>query len=313
MTYRDDLPKVLLHYTSIEGVVGILNDQAIRLTAHYTTNDTSELTASAEHVRTWLEEERESCQPGTERFFEMMLSAMQSMDTPVCFVSSLSGAAMFSDEASNGRLSQWRGYANGGYALVFKTPELQRFVRQFKGNFSLEKVSYTDRLETLKQNLYVRLLGGETTNPVENVEWEAVFDRMQEIIDDERDDATPLFDRIRSAMTWHLVHQKNKHFREENEFRLSTSIAGPFSIVRGTRQIEAYSRTGLAVPYVRLGRQAPEVPHGKGDLELVDCLEKIIVAPSADQEMRVRALRTVLTSKQMDEKAVCPSKIPFRQ
>lgn len=112
------LPKILYHYTTQEGLLGILNQKALWATKIHFLNDSSELTSplkDAKDILSKLEKEKS----GKEHdLILMMLDDIDSWESVnICVCS-------FSQEGD--RLSQWRAYGAPGsaYSIGFDPQEL---------------------------------------------------------------------------------------------------------------------------------------------------------------------------------------------
>jgi hypothetical protein len=97
----------------------------------------------------------------------------------------------------------------------------------------------------------------------------------------------------------YLVHTKNKHFSEEQECRLS--VVQLASGASGSLPVSYFDRGGLLVPYTQTPRAS---------LNLLDCIEWIVIGPGPRMGSRFKSV-TQLVRQHGQDIMVRPSHIPF--
>ena len=147
MQYISEIYKKLYHYTTYEGLQGILQTQSLWATNYKFLNDYSEIILFSDKLISYI-------LPYVKKAYEKLiidsphvkedldriggLDHVVKHDTKVfvdsqyhatgdeIYIASFCGEHKNSFVNSNGLLSQWRGYGNGGgFALVFDTKKLE--------------------------------------------------------------------------------------------------------------------------------------------------------------------------------------------
>ncbi|MCH7936243.1 MAG: DUF2971 domain-containing protein [Proteobacteria bacterium] len=304
----------LWHYTSAEGLKGILESQ--RLWAfHYThLNDSTEIS----HLRNELAQRLQpklkelintlrgksfrakratrklggiklaaniQAQEFVGRIFEATFSDSVH-GYPICdpyIVSFCSHLADDDHERKNGLLSQWRSYAEGGYAIVFDTLALWKL---------LERED--------KESYYMPLSLGDVVYEGDEAAFQLEFDRLMATLEEMAESElrgkilTPenLYSDVVSAFT----RFKHQGFKEEREVRI---VASPltFNVYSGMkREHEDLEERDRALKQFQLRRFGVEE---KRFIELFDFKEdhpglpirRIIVGPHRNQDEMAQQAR----------------------
>lgn len=296
----------LFHYTTAQGLFGIVSDGFVRATHHRFLNDKSELNygfMEFSRIASCVLDEQLSdtnsrIRALAQRGFVFDGSAKAWAVAVEHLIVSAFGCYLFclcshtqKNSFEHGLLSQWRGYGNdGGYAIRFKRDRLSEYFAQIDAplNVKLEPVIYginpTSRTisEGLKTSMAQKLLTW-CENPFTHKEDVNISDFIDigfvgEILD-------------------YVVFTKNEHFGEENEWRLC-------AILQGTTAPNAekyWVRGGTIVPYVEV----------RSKVNIRDCIDQVIVGPHADQDERCRSTHHFLRSRGC-EALVVPTNIPLR-
>ena len=322
--------KRLYHYTTWNGLLGILKNQSLWATHHRFLNDYSETLLMKnklfEFVRPVVHKESSDFlnkNPDHKKImqqindnggFEALVDQRSSLFIDGMY-ESLPNSGLYitsfckenEDEYinENGVLSQWRGYGrDGGFALVFNAQGLEHILQEEveKYDYSflqLSDVVYSDDEEGLKSELGPRL--------------HYIKEHIKRIIrsipkgkydpDPEKDSKE--YDAFISCIS----RYKHQGFKEENEVRICA-----FPVVHNEEYLKssAHEKNQLPPEKERKFREknGEWVPY----IELFDSLdkdlpiEKIIVGPHQNMEMRVSALKVMLCGKNIDVRA---SDIPF--
>ncbi len=148
-----DPPRVIFHYTTAEGIKGIIETDSIWATNYRYVNDLAEFTYANSLLRDELSARLQSESPLLRAVFEQMLADPDTLLGPVDMF-----LACFCDQGD--LLSQWRAYGSrgGGYALGLSAT--QEDLVRLGPNRRLFKVSYNKeqqlRLIRFLLDAYVR-------------------------------------------------------------------------------------------------------------------------------------------------------------
>lgn len=261
----------LFHYTSTSGLIGILSNQLIWLTNAGFLNDTEELAYGANTVARRLRERSEhelSTQPSgvsTQYVASTLKGVAESLERfddgnpigiPFPFVS------CFSKKRDD--LSQWRGYATGGYCIAFHRDSLESSMSPVGG--ILDDGQHLPMLEDVE---YGPKASGIVDQHVSNL---ALFLR------DRGQGAPPegvdIYFLIKEVLLSCLIRIKHPAFSQESEVRM-------YSIDHGDVNFRP-SALG-PVPYMQVKFEK-------------NAIAEIIAAPGEHQSRRVRAAQTLLNS-----------------
>jgi Protein of unknown function (DUF2971) len=309
---RDD---ALFHYTSANGLMGILKSGELWSTAYFCANDESELSAGkgilaplfSLKTHEMIQEEdplvRVFSRRGVDirhyaQGFEQQITAMAlNLLCPyiTCFCKTTAA-----EDFSHGLLSQWRGYGiDGGYALQFSRKkliaEIGRASNDTSMDYQLQDVHYA------------------ADNPLKAVaisHSEAFLRAYRTFLEELADPhflSKKTIQNPTSKLTGgplenfleYLVYTKNQHFAEEKECRLS--VIDLVSPNVDNPSIAYFSRAGMIVPYKK-------TPHAT--FKVLDCIEWIIVGPGARMGARFKSLTHMIRQLGLSI-AVRPSHIPF--
>lgn len=224
----------LYHYTTPEGLIGIITNRCLWATGIFYLNDSEEFMRGVQIARNIIDNlENKSQGDEKERIerFQDDLALIGPSHNISAFVSSFS-------EASD-QLSQWRAYCyGGGFAIGFPKEKLREAVG--KQYFKLEKCIYdNDQHEENIKEVIVRVAEPWIKNPDQ-------FRRKQPTASD-RDIGCG----ISNTLIWELYSVcsvlKNASFIEESEWRLVSETRNDWHT-----KIEFRPRKGLVIPYVKI-------------------------------------------------------------
>lgn len=278
------LPASVYHYTSTDGLLGIVSSGHLRATDLRYLNDTSELHYGlTAMLRAYEATAQASSQTFTDQLAELYdiddwvpmgklgLSAFPRLPEerfgPVAnaIVNSLQesliiGVACFCGEGD--LLSQWRGYGIGGYALGFDAHALRGVV----------------------QHRYLRLTPVTYGRPGVREILRSVSTRATELLDDKSKQQPA---RVRTAITLPLLglaaQIKHPTFKSEEELRL-----GDVAFADSPQWKFRGGKLGV-IPYVEVDLRQP----GTGLIPL----REIRLAPGPETALRETAVRALLQSK----------------
>jgi hypothetical protein len=298
-----DAPEVLYHYTDATGLLGIFRKPVVLWASDCRfLNDAREVAYALDEFEKLLEREYPADDPDQRAALELlrtMSSDEQSTalrtggrDVRRAYVADhlRSALAHLDPETLSGQepfvacfcaqrdlLSQWRGYAAGGYAIGFRTEVLRQAADPNAAfHFDLFPVQYG--------------IEGEAT--------EAVKDRIARVIAELpwRRPRGPLGTVLVDALVRVFATIKDPAFSEEKEWRLVTTgwrgLMPPLNL--------RVAENGVLVPYIE---------HTVRD----EALAEIVVGPGEHQELRVEGVHRLVRSTRLSSAVrVTKSDVPFR-
>ena len=293
-----DPPDLLYHYTSIDGLLGMVKDKMIYATDFRLVNDSSELAYAQGLIQDHIEKAHYPA------VAEQLLNA--------CFVAGLLVTTAVSMHyltcfcAEGDLLSMWRGYAGGrgmGYALGFRREELANMAYCLpKGGQTVLPVEY--RRE--RQNeLVAKLLDGLASALLAATAGSCV-------------NARAICDRIMTHEMARDAHQllarmmytfKNPVFKEEREWRLVVRSHLAFGPGSGSLINEFRADKGRLVPYVKVPLECLG-DDSEGLRSIVP--QEIVYGPTLDPIVTDHALRALLIQEGLSGCTFRKSEAPFR-
>jgi hypothetical protein len=264
--------RVVYHYTSAAGLMGILDSGSIRGTNAAFLNDTSEIAYGLSVCVAVLEEERSSRKSAVEQqLLDRTLGFVRDDASPYeIYVASFS--------ARRDVLSQWRGYgsAAGRYCIAFQLAQFsERDILRLP-----HRVEYalTDQRELVKRAIVLAC--------------RTVIERP-----DDNQDAWSCV----TALTFHLRRLmcsfKHPGFAEEEEWRSIATVRDE-DLVVGFEAVK-----GLPRPYIRM----LEGSRTSGRLPVVE----VCVGPAERKQVAIHATRLLLSRYGYGNAAVTHTDIPF--
>ncbi len=292
--------KLLYHYTTADGLKGIVTKKQIWATNTDYLNDTSEiahgkkLTVNALEVicvdpnnvlrgsdaSVLVETGQQEAQTKT---MEVMTKLLTSLKTE-----KIRDYYLVSFCESGNLLSQWRGYGNygGGYAIGFTIKEPEASSHK---SFKLLKVLY-DREQ--QQTLIEKLTRGVSDILVDH--FNTSESTMKSI--EERPDSESILEAANVVLRYSLIQLKSPGFSEEREWRLCFD-----SPERQIEDVEFRTANGILVPYI-------EKPIAELGMEI----ESVCCGPTLHPEISVQSVKMLLAKNEMKEVQVHPSGITLR-
>lgn len=324
MEKTSDVYEKLYHYTTWDGLLGILKTQTLWATHYRFLNDYSEIVLFRDklvslilpYVREAYEKlvkksphiEQKISQEGglgqvIQHDAEVVVDAQYRATGDEIYILSFCGQHKNPHINNNGLLSQWRGYgAGGGFALVFNTQKLEEILEIEAKRFEysamhLSDLIYSDDEDRLKEELSKDLY--------------IIADDVRQLFNHARLSEKKKADALKGYMPFVNCISRYKHygFSEENEVRavvLPTVLEQEFLKLAGTNGVtlkpekerKFRNKNGQFVPYIELFNSI--------DIELP--IERIIVGPHKEKEARAAALRVMLRNTRVE---ITCSDIPF--
>jgi hypothetical protein len=272
----DLLPPILYHYTSEDGLLGILESKSIWASKVQYLNDEQEFKLGLDRAKEVLDEQLKD-NPGSvkKRLLDKLLMDLKGIErTNVCVCS-------FSAEGD--LLSQWRGYCpqGTGYSIGFDSGKLLDLARNH--NFLLAPCQYD--------------LDSQKTIVVDSINQgtKQVLDCSANPEDAEIKKASWRMIRVLAVIAGFLKHDS---FSEEKEWRLVSKMIDNRVPEFGYRKGQSF-----IIPYFRFGLVAEpnEWP-----------IKTVIVGPTPHKDLAADSAFQLLSSKGITGFSVTNSTIPYR-
>lgn len=273
----------IYHYTTIEGVKGILDSQALHLTHVRYMNDSEEITHAFNHYKQRVMEHEidnliKSLNLKAEEDSSRLLKSDEihkvkdtiSKTLDLALGNAYIFAASFC-QTKNNLLSQWRGYSNGtiGYCIEFNEDKLIEASYKITGSKDIFMV-YDNCIYDEKETL--SLLNEQVP---EIAAWNEEYSSL------------PTVFRICSL-------SKNGDFSEENEKRLVAVTHN------NSTKIKFKTKNGILCPYIEL--QIPK-----------DAIKAINIGPCSEPDLIKFSMKEFLRLNGYKGVTVTTSKTPLRQ
>ncbi len=322
MPLVQEFPEELLyHYTTIEGLLGIVESGSLRASHIRYLNDQTEFKNAFEHD--YLDVLIKSLEPqadedGVAALYNSMLPTMDTFDTFLISFTDDEGVSS-KDDGSGDRLSQWRAYSNGcgGLSLGFAGNALVEgwatcALQKARGGSWLFRCIYG---VNDKQGV-VRQIGTKRFEDLQRLKNEGIKQFVNE--NHRRPDQEELSEIIRPVVIKILATSygdyflqaarfKDEAFSEEREWRIV------FHAVR-----DMVLNVHRAEPDTRIVKFRPGkfgvTPYIDFPLNLKtnNPLHRIVVGPCPHSDEAVDAVSLLLAANGIEGVEVVPSKIPYR-
>jgi hypothetical protein len=209
-------PAYLYHYTTAEGLKGIIEKRELWATDIFYLNDWTEFYCGRDEFRRELDE-RSTWKDDSEK--EVAKAVAELLQDPDSLGSNHVFVCSFSEDGND--LSQWRAYCqDGGYSIGFRRDQLERLL-EVEDNWNLYECDY---------------FLGESTRHVDRLLWLA-----GKIANSKNPDTS--VQRIQSALCKFAAQYKDIGFKDEREWRL-ISVSTESNLIFRTRG-------AFLIPYVR--------------------------------------------------------------
>lgn len=278
----------LFHYTSIQGLIGILTDRKIWATNISHLNDKQELFEARDMFREAIDTLQKSIDSSPEpairppdyrknpkiKFIGLVYDFLDLARELSIFVCS------FSREGN--QLSQWRGYCPNAYGFSIGFDYVKLKLQAKKQKFFLRECVYQKKEQRKIVDDYVQT---KIVPSLSNLGSDAEMAKM----------ALKAFSEILEI----LPTIKNGHFAEEKEWRLISSAFDPPSTIKFRP-----GKTAI-IPYCefQLAEEGEDLP--------VECIK---IGPTPNKDESLLSLKTLLRKEKMLEWAkVNHSDIPYRE
>ncbi len=304
----------LFHYTTGEGLLGILSTNTLWATHYKNLNDQKEILLFRDHLACFIRDKfhyefedtfanaLEKGILGADMLYNSLIRENQK--PPLLFQPYITSFCSHLEtyEKQNGLLSQWRGYTgNSGYAIVFDTIKLENLLERYfettqTNGASLSHVIYNNNKEEIEKYITPRC--------------EQLFDMLKELMENSKKPPSKTSETALKAIIRCSTGFKHQSFSEEKEVRL---ICSPIDIetdkyCRKKFSDKDYPRKNLAQFYYR-GKITNPISYIKvfDDQKITLPIKRIIVGPSIDKETRCRNVEKFINANNIaiPEGVVC--------
>jgi hypothetical protein len=274
-------PAILYHYTTLDGLNGIIKDKKLWMSDFRYMNDSNEFWHGVGlFLNSFLSEEHQT-------FFNKenrIVSTKQLFQSFIKLIASQHPAFITCFSEENDLLDLWRGYGKkGGYSLGIKTEALSNPFTVW------DKVDYTDNAFNLNNDI------------------EKLSEFVNQTFTDEQDFRKKLASNeyknflLRPLGYCNLV--KHNGFANEKEWRFFTLFSQDKN-QEFVKSLEFIPNASLLKPIMHLSIDTVQYP---------DWLKSITVGPMAYQELAATSLEMFLKSQNLEKVEVICSEIPYRE
>ncbi|EKD29046.1 MAG: hypothetical protein ACD_79C00102G0003 [uncultured bacterium] len=312
----------LWHYTTLEGLKGILENQNIWATDYRFLNDSTELhTAKEIFIRNLIPDIKEmilddcSVNKENENIVKTHggidnLSRLDAQNVLQVFYDVLNDRfttylisfCSHTDDSefiqNNGLLSQWRGYGkNGGFAILFNKEKL---IELFEKEYDEYELFFCNQDKCIYNSPKpVSEVFKSALNNVNKLS-ARVYKHSKEWLTNNRLAATE--EEIKSFNNC-VSFLKHEAFKEESEHRFV--IMKPNELIgknKKEKEIHFRKKSGEKIPYIRVFENMGRLP-----------IVKIIIGPHQDQKHFEISLKSFLNELGLNEIEIIKSEIPYRE
>lgn len=325
MEKTSEVYEKLYHYTTWDGLLGILRTQTLWATHYRFLNDYSEIVLFRDKlvslILPYVEEgykmlikkspsiQQKIRQKGglshvIQHDAEVIVDAHYSATGDEIYILSFCGQHKNPYINSNGLLSQWRGYGSGGgFALEFNTQKLEHILDKEAKRFEYGPTHLSDLIYSDDEGRLKRELSDDLS---------VIADDVKKLFKSTKTSEEEKTIFLKGFMAFVSCISRFKHcgFSEENEVRavllptvfdqeyLELAKKDGSTTPRPEKERKFRDKNGQLVPYIELFDTA--------DIELP--IERIIVGPHKDKEARAAALRVMVRNTRIQ---ITCSEIPF--
>lgn len=278
--FNSEPPETLYHYTTQQGLIGVLTNHVVWATDIRYLNDSSEYSYGETVIERIISRRRRGAKGDLRKFYEDSDAAKGLYSQTRFFVTSLT---------ENGNLlSQWRGYTpNGnGFSLGFSVDKLKTVLGK-RGEFSLVKCVY-------EQSEQEKLVNDGIDLAIQ--EWKKRNEPTHRVGPIKIGVYAPL--SLGALCSYLAPVFKSPTFSEEEEWRLVLTQTD-------SSTLEFRAGQSMITPYI----EVKLLPQSK-KLKLMP-LSEVIIGPTPHPELARDAVTTLLESQGL-EAQVKLSDIPFR-
>lgn len=316
--------KKLYHYTTWDGLLGILQTQTLRATHYKFLNDYSEIILFKDKLIEFiLPYVLDECKklikefPNIEEYINQngglnhvsqydttkFVDALYNATGEEIYIASFCGEHKYNYVNINGLLSQWRGYGiGGGLALVFETQKLEEILKLEGERFSYNIGIIADLIYSDDEKKFEMELSASLSEIAKHVNKTYRHMRLKK---KEAPDATKTFPSFVKCIS----RYKHYSFKEENEVRIVN-----LPTIQNENYLRQAKKKGLTLKPEKERKFLPKngqlIPYIElfNSTDIVLPIERIIVGPHREKESRASALRVMLRNTNIE---ITISDIPY--
>ncbi|CAN7540035.1 DUF2971 domain-containing protein [Rhizobium sp. LjRoot258] len=266
----------LFHYTTLQGLLGIVSSKVIWATNIHYLNDSEEFAYGLGYLRTEAEARAKNASSGHQAILLRVASLVDYFKQGYVYTAS------FAED--DDLLSQWRGYgAGGGVCLGFVVGDLQKIAK--RSGFRLIKCIYEQSQKAaLAKEFIVHSL--TTIDAATTLDDERVEEFANQIV--------TRYQQLACAF-------KDPSFREECEWRIISKF-----VPLDHQSVKVRGTATMLVPYFEVDLDLGQDSHGRTNIGI----DTLVVGPSLQKERILQAAS--IATKHLTIEASRPSEIPYR-
>jgi hypothetical protein len=297
-------PSILYHYTSQEGLLGIIKNGEVWATDISYLNDTKEYKYTIDLISEVIKERHKSY------LLDKGLSSPPPFATSTNMLSNLNKVPLYSEDwieynmlddfqrvlhsvgeqhiflfslsEKGNLLSQWRGYCpHGGYSIGFNTSAFGKLLK--KNKLSFVKCIY-------ERNDQEEIVNNIIDNYIGNIRSKS--SKLVDLIDLRLD---LLFEYVGRLLAI-APKLKSESFKEEEEWRIVTRP------LRATKSTQFREGKSTIIPYMRINID------DNGNMPI----QEVITSPISHKQLSINAVKFLLSSKEINNCSVKGSEIPYQ-
>ncbi len=300
-------PDVLYHYTTMKGLIGILESKELWATNILYLNDGSEFKYTFDlftnEITKYPLNSIDLKGVQKDKFFLYFADYAELYNTIYEEYSKIKQYYVFSLSQEEDLLSQWRGYCGNekGFCIGFNYSFLKKYAES--NNNSLYPCIYDiDEQTQVIKGLVINLVDSLAKDYIAN---NGNWDLNKHFNEDE-------FAIMRTIMEKATIF-KNPSFNEEGEYRL---FIGSYKNEEHIKNIHYREGNNTIIPYIKMPLLKENIfrkllPQKK-DSKINQIINKIIIGPTTHPSLSKKAVEMLLESNGFQSDIVSISKIPYR-
>jgi hypothetical protein len=299
-------PTILHHYTTVEGIQGILRDGCLHASAAYYLNDSSEIDYGcilfASVLKKWFDQNQEKLSKREVPIAipEILWSTKQAFGSPESLQPVLFHVYVTCFCEDENLLSQWRAYGqSGGYSIGFRRPALEHGFGVHGGwhRVRLSRVVY----DLEEQNLLLTRLMTDAIATILDPHVEGLITGLEE---KQRLAFVSMFRWFIDTMALaEIARFKHPAFREEKEWRLVVRPLPGGTDAKKTGKLKFKPSRGMLTPYLELSPRE--------DKSLLP-IESVRYGPTLERRRAENVLNLFLRQRGYTNVQLHGSEIPVR-
>jgi len=277
--YKEVPHKTLFHYTTQNGLLGIIESKSLWLSDNQYMNDMTEYNHTIDLVKDELKKR------GYEKIRKFLDTIDSGFDTLLENIKEKHPIYVCSFSEKGNLLSQWRGYCpnGGGYSIGFDKAQIVKLRKKYK-KFNFVRCVYKKKIQ---QEIIRKYLKDSVS----------IFQKFN-IINCNDENLTRIFINHFFKMLLTIIPMlKHSSFHEEREWRIVNFIKIK------TSQIKFREGKFAIVPYIefKLANKHEKIN-----------ISKIIVGPNPHIQLSLKSVKPILSAQNVNCALVKPSGIPYR-